>query len=77
MCAKSAFLLVFNTSPVGCLQVEAGLCDGAVLYHAHVTRSKAEVTAQQAARDEVARVKAQRRQQQEVNVRKKEVRIAG
>jgi hypothetical protein len=44
-----------------------------VLYHAHETRSKAEVSAQQAAKDEAARVKAVRRQQQEENVRRKEV----
>ena len=56
------------------MQVEEGLCDGAVLYHAHVTRSKAQVSAQQAAKDEAARLKAQRRQQQEDNVRRKEVR---
>jgi ribosome biogenesis protein SSF1/2 len=55
-------------------QVEEGLCDGAVLYHAHINKTKAEVSAQQAAKDEAARVKTQRRQQQEENVRKKEVR---
>lgn len=55
------------------MQVEEGLCDGAVLYHAHVARSKAEVSAQQAAKDQVAKVKAARRQQQEENVRRKEV----
>jgi hypothetical protein len=45
-----------------------------VLYHAHVNRSKAEVSAQQAAKDEAAKVKAARRRQQEDNVRRKEVR---
>lgn len=55
------------------MQVEEGLCDGAVLYHAHVSKTKAEVSAQQAAKDEAARIKSQRRQQQEENVRRKEV----
>jgi hypothetical protein len=56
-------------------QVEEGLCGGAVLYHAHINRSKAEVSAQQAAKDEAAQVKAARRRQQEENVRRKEVRV--
>lgn len=56
-----------------CLQIEEGLCEGAVLYHAHVNRSKAETSAQQAAKDEAAKLKAARRQQQEENVRRKEV----
>jgi ribosome biogenesis protein SSF1/2 len=55
------------------LQVEEGLCGGAVLYHAHVNRSKAEVSAQQQAKDEAAKLKAARRRQQEDNVRRKEV----
>jgi ribosome biogenesis protein SSF1/2 len=55
-------------------QVEEGLCAGAVMYHAHVTKTKSETSAQQAAKDEVARLKAQRRRQQEENVRRKEVR---
>lgn len=54
--------------------MEEGLCGGAVLYHAHVARSKAQVSAQQAAKDEAAKLKAQRRRQQEDNVRRKEVR---
>lgn len=54
------------------VKVEEGLCDGAVLYHAHINRTKAEVSAQQAAKNEAARVKTARRQQQEDNVRKKE-----
>lgn len=56
------------------LQVEDGLCEGAVLYHAHISRSKAEVAAQQAAKDEVARLKSARRRQQDDNVRRKQVR---
>lgn len=55
------------------MQVEAGLCEGAVLYHAHVSKSKAETSAQQAAKDEAAKLKRERRQQQEENVRRKEV----
>lgn len=58
-------------------QVEAGLCDGAVLYHAHVARSKEEAAAQQAAKDQAAQLKAQRRRQQEENVRKKQVGLFG
>ncbi|WIA33942.1 hypothetical protein OEZ86_007038 [Tetradesmus obliquus] len=54
------------------IKVEEGLCGGAVLYHAHVARSKAQVSAQQAAKDEAAKLKAQRRRQQEDNVRRKE-----
>lgn len=61
-------------SHISRLQVEEGLCDGAVLYHAHVSRSKAEVAAQKAAKDEAAKLKAARRQQQEENVRRKQVR---
>jgi hypothetical protein len=56
------------------MQVEEGVCGGAVLYHAHISRSKAEVSAQQAAKDEAAKLKAARRRQQEDNVRRKEVR---
>jgi ribosome biogenesis protein SSF1/2 len=54
--------------------VEEGLCDGAVLYHAHVAKTKAQKSAQQAAKDEARRVKSERRQQQEENVRRKQVR---
>jgi hypothetical protein len=53
------------------------MCDGAVLYHAHVARSKAETSAQQAAKDEAAKLRTARRQQQEENVRRKEVRVCG
>jgi hypothetical protein len=53
--------------------VEEGLCDGAVLYHAHVSKSKSEASAQRAAKDEAAKLRAQRRQQQEENVRRKQV----
>jgi hypothetical protein len=51
------------------VKVEEGLCDGAVLYHAHERRSAAEAAAQ---RDKVAereRLRAERRRQQEVRAR--------
>eukprot|EP00877_Chromochloris_zofingiensis_P011512 jgi/Chrzof1/6614/Cz19g02210.t1 len=55
------------------VKVEEGLCDGAVLYHAHVHKSEQEASAQQRQVDEQAKLKAQRRRQQEENVRKKEL----
>eukprot|EP00775_Hariotina_reticulata_P013842 gene13842-13963_t len=54
------------------VKVEEGLCAGAVLYHAHVTKTKAQASAQQAVKDEADRLRAQRRRQQEENVRRKE-----
>lgn len=51
------------------------MCEGAVLYHAHVNKSKAETSAQQAAKDEADKLRTARRQQQEENVRRKEVRM--
>ncbi|KAF6255316.1 Brix domain-containing protein, partial [Scenedesmus sp. NREL 46B-D3] len=56
------------------VKVEEGLCGGAVLYHAHVSRTKKQASAQQAAKDEAAQLRAARRRQQEDNVRRKEVR---
>lgn len=50
------------------------MCDGAVLYHAHINRTKAQRSAQQAAKDAAAKLKAERRRQQEDNVRRKQVR---
>lgn len=50
------------------------MCDGAVLYHAHINRTKAQASAQQAAKDAAAKLKAERRRQQEDNVRRKQVR---
>jgi ribosome biogenesis protein SSF1/2 len=56
-------------------QVEEGLCDGRVIYHKHVQRSGAEKTAQQQAHEEKAHLKAERRRQQEGNVRRKRLEL--
>lgn len=52
-------------------QVEEGLCDGKVMYHRHIQRSADEVAALQSKHEAAAKVKAERRRQQESNVRKK------
>lgn len=53
------------------VKVEEGLCDGKVLYHAHVTRSAEEVAQQEDKLAAAAKLKAERRRQQEENVRRK------
>jgi hypothetical protein len=52
-------------------KVQEGLAEGRVLYHSLETRSPEEVAAQQVAVDGAAQLKAERRRQQEENVRKK------
>lgn len=49
------------------VKVEEGLCDGAVLYHAHESRTPAQVKEQQHKIDEREKLRAQRRQQQDVS----------
>lgn len=46
------------------MKAEAGLCEGQVLYHAHVKKSAQEADAQQAAVDARAAEKTARRKQQ-------------
>lgn len=55
------------------LQVEEGMCDGAVLYHAHESRTRAEISAQRAVHEEAEKLRAARRRAQEDNVRRKQV----
>ncbi|XP_065829296.1 suppressor of SWI4 1 homolog [Oscarella lobularis] len=57
-----------------CLQlvkIESGLCDGEVLFHQFVTKTKEEVKALREKKASLKRLKNQRRKQQEANVRKK------
>eukprot|EP00798_Chlamydomonas_sp_ICE-L_P030067 gene30067-35036_t len=58
------------------VKVEEGMCDGKVLYHAHVKRSATEIKAQQAQKDERERLRGERRQDQEGNVKKKKMDLA-
>lgn len=46
------------------VKVEEGLCDGQVLYHKYVQRSKAEAAAQQSEVEAARALKEQRRRQQ-------------
>ena len=50
------------------LKIEEGVCDGEVLYHAHVRKTKEEIKAQRRAKEEAAKLKAARRKEQEENV---------
>ncbi|KAG2428710.1 hypothetical protein HXX76_011414 [Chlamydomonas incerta] len=53
------------------VKVEEGLCEGAVLFHAHVAKSAEEAAALADRREERERLRAERRQQQDANVRRK------
>lgn len=46
------------------IKVEEGLCEGAVLYHAHVKKSAAEMAAQEEGVEAKQRLKDERRKQQ-------------
>ena len=50
------------------MKVEEGLCDGAVLYHAHVAKTEEEAAAVAARREERARLKEERKEAQKANV---------
>ena len=50
------------------VKVEEGLCDGAVLYHAHVAKTEEEAAAVAARREERARLKEERKEAQKANV---------
>ncbi|ORZ01658.1 Brix domain-domain-containing protein [Syncephalastrum racemosum] len=53
-------------------KIENGLCEGEVLYHRFVQKTKQEVQATEAKRQRLALEKAERREQQEANVEKKQ-----
>jgi ribosome biogenesis protein SSF1/2 len=53
------------------VKVEAGMCEGAVLYHAYEKRSAAEAEAQEEEAKKKRKERTERRRQQEENVRKK------
>ncbi|KAF9366810.1 hypothetical protein BGX34_006079 [Mortierella sp. NVP85] len=53
------------------VKIQAGLCDGEVLYHDYIKRTPEEIKAQKAAREKKMQEKAARRKAQEVNVAKK------
>ncbi|GAX79003.1 hypothetical protein CEUSTIGMA_g6443.t1 [Chlamydomonas eustigma] len=57
------------------IKVEEGLCDGRVMYHKHIQRSSSEKTVQQQEHEERAHLKAERRRQQEANVRRKRLEV--
>ncbi|KAG0292014.1 hypothetical protein BGZ98_002765 [Dissophora globulifera] len=52
-------------------KIQAGMCDGEVLYHDYIKRSPEELQAQKAERGKKVQEKAARRKAQEVNVAKK------
>ncbi|KAK3817327.1 MAG: Brix domain-containing protein [Benniella sp.] len=53
------------------VKIQAGLCDGEVLYHDYIKRTPEEIKAQKVAREKKMQEKAARRKAQEVNVAKK------
>ncbi|KAG0357106.1 Brix domain-containing protein [Gamsiella multidivaricata] len=53
------------------IKIQAGLCDGEVLYHDFIKRSPEELKAQKAERQKKMQEKAARRKEQELNVAKK------
>lgn len=53
------------------VKVQEGVAEGQVLYHRFQSRSSADVASQQIAIEEAARLRAERRRQQEENIRKK------
>ena len=54
------------------LKVEQGLCSGEVLYHSYITKTKDELDAVKLLREQKLSEKAERRRQQEENVKRKE-----
>ncbi|KAG0033863.1 hypothetical protein BGZ81_007038 [Podila clonocystis] len=55
------------------VKIQAGMCDGEVLYHDFIKRSPEELKAQKAERQKKAQEKAARRKAQEANVAKKKI----
>ncbi|GFR45635.1 hypothetical protein Agub_g7043, partial [Astrephomene gubernaculifera] len=53
------------------VKIEEGLCEGAVLFHAHVSKSAEEAAELASRKDEKEKLRAERRKQQEANVRRK------
>eukprot|EP00963_Diacronema_lutheri_P007895 scaffold682_cov363-Pavlova_lutheri.AAC.46 len=54
------------------LKLQEGLCDGQVLYHAHVKKTEQEINKQDKAKKDKESLRVSRRKQQEENVRKKQ-----
>ncbi|GIL68240.1 hypothetical protein Vafri_21490, partial [Volvox africanus] len=53
------------------VKIEEGLCDGAVLFHAHVSKTHKEAAELASRQEQRQALKAQRKKQQEANVRRK------
>lgn len=53
-------------------KIEAGLCDGKILYHSQVSKSKKEAESLETVHKERQSLKEKRRKEQELNVRKKQ-----
>ena len=54
------------------VKLQEGLCDGQVLYHAHIKKTEQEINKQEKAKKDKENLKASRKKQQEENVRKKQ-----